>query len=366
MAPKPKARSKAPAKPVQKAAPKGLQLSAAQWKAYNAAYNAAASAGFKTLALQQRRQAFQTAVNTLVSSRLQAANKLAKITAAQHTIARRAAIAAFAVGQTARQSRLSHQNNALQQRIFADYERHLQLASRAQYAYKGEKAFTHQAVLNTLTIAQATSAITASWARAEKAARKASASTSSQPSSAASQLATATILSNARNAGLNAAAKVPKPKAGTAPRTSRTARKPASLPAPKRLYGWRGNPVGKDCVAAAVANSLTWALAYHVDDPLYLSISQVCGRAPSLYHATLRLMYRLDAPVHLESFKLVDPDNVRPGCVVGFRTTEGRPHAALLLAGGTVATWGEQVQLEEVAGGNIDEAYELTWVRRVG
>ncbi len=366
MAPKPKTRAKAPAKPVQKSSPKGLQLSAAQWKAYNAAYNAAASAGFKALALQQRRQAFQTAVNTLVSSRLQAANKLAKITAAQHAIARRAAIAAFAVGQTARQSRLAHQNNALQQRIFADYERHLRLASQAQYAYKGERAFTHQAVLNTLTVAQATSAITASWAKAEKAARKASASTSSQPSSAASKLATATILSNARNAGLNAAAKVPKPKAPVKSRASRTARKPPGLPAPRQAYSWRGNPVGRDCVAAAVANSLTWALAYHVDDPLYLSVSQVCGRAPSLYHAILRVMYRLDAPVRLESFKLIDPGSVSAGNVVGFCTTEGRAHAALLLAGGLVATWGEQARLEEVAGGNIDEAYELTWVRRVG
>lgn len=364
MAPKPKAKSKAKQQPKHKAAPKGLQLSSAQFKAYNAAYNAAASAGFKTLALQQRRAAFQTAVNTLISSRLQAAHKLQKITAKQHAVVRAAAIAQFAVSQSYRQSKLSHQNAALQQRIFADYERHIQLTSRAQYAYKGEKAFTHNAVMRTLDIAQATEAMTAAWAKAAKAAKKASASTSNQPASAAFKLAEQTVLANARAAGLNAAHAVPKPAAPKVSRKPRTAPRPSSLrPRPPGVYRWHGHPEGHDCLAAAVANSVHYSQGLHVPDEVYLHLAAAVGRRPSLYHGLLRVLYHFSGPVALETFALVHPQDAQPGHIVGFTTTDGIPHAALLLAGGKIASWGQQLPLADVAGGEIEEAWELTWVR---
>ncbi len=366
MAPKPKAKSKAKQPPKQKAAPKGLQLSGAQWKAYNAAYNSAASAGFKTLALQQRRQAFQAAVNSLIGARLQAAHKLQAVTAKQHAVARAAAIAQFAVAQSYRQSKLAHQNAALQQRIFADYERHIQLTARAQYAYKGEKAFTHTAVLRTLTVEQATEAMTAAWAKAAKAAKKASASTVNQPASAAFRLAEQTVLGNARTAGLAAAAKVPKPPAPKVSRAPRTAPSPSGVFPAWTQGKWHGNPEGRDCIAAAVANSLHFSQGLYITDSWYDALADVIGYArPSLYHGLLRVMHRDASPVQLETFKTVDPVNAAPGHVIGFDTTDGIAHAALLLAGGLIASWSDTYFLADVAGGEIDEAWELTWVQRM-
>ena len=233
----------------------------------------------------------------------------------------------------------------------------------AQYAYKGEKAFTHTAVMRTLTVEQATEAMTAAWAKAAKAAKKASASTSIQPASAAFKLAEQTVLTNARTAGLAAAHAVLKPPAPKKSRAPRTAPRPVSLPPSPRTAAWNGDPEGYDCTAAAVANSVHYSQGLHVPAEVYRHLADVTGRRPSLYHGLLRVLYQFSGPVALETFSLVHPEDAQPGHIIGFSTTDGIPHAALLLAGGQIASWGQQLPLADVAGSEIEEAWELTWVR---
>lgn len=403
MAPKPKVKAKAPVAAKANAKPKGLQLSAAQWKAYNAAYNAvlrAGSAASKTASARTRATAFQAAVQTLRNSRLQAAYSMQRITAAQHARVQKASIAAFAAKMSMRQSQLAHQNAALQARITADYQRHLQQAVRMQWAYAGEKIYAHQAVMATLDTSQATTIERARWNAAAQTAKAAGTSTSTSRSasrSAAYNAARAKIVAQAQAAGLAAANALPparpvgRPKGSTkATRTAsvrlpiavhsakpatplqragRTAPRPAKFGplCNPRSVGLFGDPKGYDCVAAAIATHLSFAAGYDLSEEEYEDLVTVLGGEPTIAHALNRV--RDDGFLFLSSWVLADFKPAVPAngtrLVAGFQIATGA-HAALLLSDLLIASWGEVLRLDAVMtpGTQVEEAWDLTWKRR--
>lgn len=388
MAPKAKAPVLIHKAPAAKAAPKGLQLSAAQWKAYNAAYSATATALY-------RQQALQAAALNIRKSRLQAASSLQKITAASHAKARTAAIAAFAVRMSLSQARNAHQNQALVQRVQADFNRHIQASARAQFVYKGEKAYTHTAVMRTVTSAQAMSLAQAQFNKAIKTAKAAVTSTRTSP--AASSVNSA-IKAAATAAGLAAANAVPasqkfaavqaaaKAKAhATASKTAKAtaarnraakkAAKAAGKPAPRTAprpaercsvapLEWAGHPDGHDCVAAAIANSYRLDTGNELTPEQYKLLVTGLGVAPSLGFAMYEVQ-RMSKAGLLPPLVGVAPDEpqyIATGHVIGFETPLG-DHAAVYLTPGLVITWGEVLPLKDVMTPYepVEEAWDLHW-----
>ncbi|HEY1700859.1 MAG TPA: hypothetical protein VGG75_14205 [Trebonia sp.] len=362
MAPKAKVKAKGVVTPKNNAAPTGLHLSAAQRKAYNATFTASATAGFQKLALAQRRQAIANAAQVLRNSRLQAAATVQQKASAAHQAARTAAIARFAAQQTYRQGRLAHQNAALQARLFADYERHIQVAARLQFAYKGEKAYAHEAVMRTLTTAAATSIEEALFARAAKTAKKAVSTVgnpqSSSPAAVNARLGAAQVIASAKAAALAAARATPAGR--TAPRPG-----PVKLRAPG-MYKWRGDPDGYDCVAAAIMNSCQQATGYRFSDVKYMVLAAELGQWPEGPPIEDALKYVknnweiLGAP-RLVSYEPV-PVHARDHCVTGFATENGS-HAALMSGPRYVISWGQLLLLDDVIlpGTEVEEAWALLW-----
>jgi hypothetical protein len=413
MAPKAKAPAKAVKATVTTAKPKGLQLSAAQWKAYDKAYSAVVTAGFAALRVQaqnaslaRRRAAFNAGVQSIMRSRLNVAHKLAKITEASHRKAQTAAIAAFAAKMSYRQSVLGHQNAALKARIFADYERHVRQSARLQYIYKGENVYRHTAVMRTLTTAQATSLLRAQQAKAARTAVKAlkSVSTSGKAaSSAANKAAAAKIRAQARTAGLAAANAVPVAKRGrpksavksakarakahrtahnTASATAKATiaarkkgvkRAPRTAPRPPdirpgllapRAYG---NPAGYDCVAAAIANHLLYETGYRIGRRAYSALADALGGAPVICDALEQVMkhppWGAGGPLLAAYVPVEYPLQAARKTVAGVCSPEGS-HAVVALETGSVVSWGEILPLREVcvAGTGIEEAWDLLWI----
>lgn len=425
MAPKAKVSAKKPTATSAKSRPKGLQLSSAQWKAYNQAYNAVAKAGFAALRAQQqtalRRQQFAAAVQRLRAQRLKAAASLAQKAAVRHAVAQRTAIAAYAAKQSSRQAILGHQNSALRARVHADFIRHVTNAQRAQYAYKGVKAYAHTAVMRTLTDAQATSAVQAQQAKAAGTAKAAVKSTSTahkQAASPAFQAAAAKIRAQAQAAGLAAAAAVPasrgrgrprkastvgtarqkrpatrstgqrktagtrtakakrttsasiksaKKPAATVTRAGRTAVKPEGVfpLTPRERLTWFGDPEGYDCVAAAIANSLLHATGYRLSFEQYADLVFELGEAPCLEDALGRVRdeppwYPEDEVPRLTHVTATRAFSLTGSTVLGFPTENG-PHAALQLQGRRIASWGDVYALVDIATGAVEEAWTLSW-----
>ncbi len=430
MSPKPKTKPKAPQATSQTGRPKGLQLSAAQWRAYNQAYGAVIKAGFAALRVQQqnaalarRRQQFNAAVQRLRNSRLNAAYKLTKKTAAARQAASTASIAAFAAKMSYRQATLGHQNAALKARIFADYQRHVQQAARLQYAYKGENIYRHEAVMRTLTDTQAAARIQARQAAAAKAGKTAnraakSASTSAAAaSSTAAKAAAAKIRAQARAAGRAAAASVPPPAkrpvrhrlahsakpvhrvkqkktkhkrrvkrssghghvtsvhsvkpVTPVKKKSRTAPRPDGLVAETR-FGY-GDPDGYDCVAAAVAGHMLISTGYKLSARQYAQLVRALGPGPSIEGALEEMLqlplWKRRVPLLVkyeerEAPRLPFTTRLHLPAVLGFETEQG-PHAALLTGGrGYIASWKEVMPLASVLlpGTEVEEAWHLTWV----
>lgn len=330
------------------AKPTGLQLSAAQWKAYTQAYNASASAGFRRIAIQASAQGLR-------KYRLGAAYSLAKKVAVAHAAARAAAIAKFAVSQSLRQSRLAHQNAALQNRVFADYERHVQAAARLQYTYKGEAAYLHTAVMRTLDTSQAVAIETAAYAKAAKAAKAAVASTTTKAASTAPQSpGTAAVIAAAKAAGLKAARATP---------AGRTASRPARL-GPHRALGF-GDPEGSDCVAAAVAAHLRARTGYELNGSQYAALSGELGYAPAIEAALAHVkeQWHVGGMPRLAGYAPVAV-HAREHSVIGFQTGNG-PHAAYCSGPRYVVSWGELLRLDDLMlpGTEVEEAWALAWAR---
>jgi hypothetical protein len=412
---------------VHTAKPKGLQLSAAQWRAYNRAYSASVKAGdaalaarYRSEALAHRRANIVAAAGQLRKARLSAAYSLSKKSTAAHAVARTAAIAAYATKQTFRQSVLAHQNTALRQRIYADYERHVSLATRAQFVYKGESAYTHTGIMRTLDTSQAQTIMEKRFANAKKTAQKAvrsvgTHSAASAAASAARKAAVAQVYTAARAAGLAAARAVPPPppkvrhrkvkkpkkkvvhhahKRAKTTKSSRAkskttravaakgkvaavAKKATAAPRPANCHvavtsPWGfGDPDGEDCMAAAAANSLLLSLTHRLTAKQYADLVYYFEGHFNLDNALHEIrgedLWGPGQP-YLAHYFLLDSSKMRqvsccvplPGTVAEFETAEG-PHAALMLSSGQIASWGELLKLGDVATGDVDSAYELLW-----
>ena len=394
MAKKSKVKAKATKATVAKAKPGGLQLSAAQRKAYNSAYSASYKTGEAALTAQYkaaskarvaaatarnqaeqiafRRQAIANAAQSLRRSRLSAASSMQKVAAASHARARTAAIAAFAVSQSLRQAKLAHQNAALEQRVYADFERHMTILGRAQFVAKGEKAYAHEAVMRTLTTAEALGIEEVAFARAAKTAKRAVArtpaaykrKTESPAVKAANQAqnkaAQTRIKATARAAGLAAAEAVPPVK-----KAPRTAPRPARLHPLGFMHGF-GDPDGEDCLPASVANHLLLDLGVRLASREYDELARKLAGTGEIKDA-LDLLAKSppwnDGAPLLVGYGQV-PYNPARVLVIGYDSQEGR-HAAVSAGNGNVVSWGEVLPLAETLAEEavVEEAWDLLWVR---
>jgi hypothetical protein len=344
-----------------KAAPTGLQLTTAQQAAYNKAYAATATAVRTRLALASAAQGER-------KYRLQAANATVKKYQAAHTAAQTAAIAAHATRQTWVQSRLAHQNAALQSRIELNMYNHASLAGRLQYIAAGEKAYAHAAVMRTLDTAQATAYEANVFKAVAKTAKKASKSTvfKAGPNTAA-------IAAAANAAGLKAAKKVPASAvARTAPNygnlgTTAQHLAIAMYEAHTRTVNktekavekipWLGDDDTPNCVIIAVANHLLHVKGVKVSPDQVAILWGACNPEPSI-EEVLWTAYLIGWPggaVRLHDYRQTNPGS-RITAVAGYKT-DGGDHAALSLGDGRVVSWGKVTELTSP----VEEAWDLTW-----
>ena len=402
---------------VHTAKPKGLQLSAAQRKAYRTAYAAAAHQ-------VRQKKAFQAAVNRLQRYRLGAANSTMQRYNAYMGVVHAAATAAYATRLTWMQSRAGHQNKALQARIELDMYNHANVLGRLQYGQAGEKAYVNRAVMRTLDDNQANAYVKQLWAKIAKTAKKASKSTYKQTKkpSAASKATTKAAAAAGRAAGLKAAsapalvksAKAAKQKkakqrsaraskkgrataaatvkkhqqakksshargaqskkAPVAKAKARTAYMGGMLPGlqgktqPTGPKPWLGNETDPHCIAFAIANHLQQMRSVTVNAGNIAELVEAAGPDATI-EETLWQVYLLGWPacttVHLGDYSPVAADEMQTtlnllSVVIGYdhETEEGvTGHAALSLPVGQVVTWGQLADRPA----EVDEAWVLRW-----
>lgn len=402
----------APKATVTTAKAKGLQLTVAQWAAYNKAYSAAAANARRSIALAASSRAYR-------KYRLNAAYATIKKYQAARGAAQAAAVAAYATRQSWRQSRLAHQNSALQARIELDMFNHATLAGRLQYAQGGERGYMNAAVLRTVDSKQATAYETKVFAQIAKTAKKASKSTLPKTKITANS---AVVKAAAAAAGLAAAEQVPgkgptgsssasaKAKA-TAKNTvakTRAARKAghkaasASKKAPVKaaksrtapltpgndpamyasaMYGfcppapprkpavvtgmWAGDEVTPNCIVTAVANHLRHVRNFTATEAEIQALAEECGGEPTI-EGVLWSIFQSGWPwrCHLFDYNEVDPAEAegKAGLVIGYEVTRDDgskgDHAALAFAKGSVVSWGQVTDREAL----VEEAWDLIWV----
>lgn len=391
--------------------PRGLQLSAAQAKAYNKAFSATA----RKLGQAAKVRAFATGLRKY---RLQAANNTVKAYGRARATAQAAAVASHASSQSLMQSKAGHQNLALQARIGAAAFRHATLLGRAQFAQAGVKAYAHSAVMRTVTQKQAVNIETKFLSKVLKNARKA-AKTGRRP--------TGTPLSKAITAAAKAAgnAAAAKAKGGAAPsgrgrgRPKGTARAgtaktkvvaanakasakaaAASKKAPAKVaktrtapnfaaqaaayahmsgyagmstkppkvvttsrQEWVGDEITPNCIVTAVANSILRVKSVIVSEKELKELTEMAGPEPTI-EEVLWQVYLTGWPghsAHLTNYREVGEwREEEEGLVIGFEvnTDDGwKDHCSLSLADNRVISWGEEQDRESL----VEEAWELTW-----
>jgi hypothetical protein len=343
-----------------KAKPRGLQLTTAQQAAYNKAYTATATRLRNQLALA-------SAAKNLRKGRLQAAASLARKYAVARGTAQKAAIAASAARMSYRQSRLAHQNSALQARIEQDMAHHTTLAGRAQYVQAGEKAYLHHAVMATLTTAQATAYEARIFRQVAKTARKASKSTLKYkpgPHSAA-------IAAAASAAGTKAAKTVKTAKTVKAAKAVKTRTAPLlypipGIPAPPRSEqnrrDWVGDEFTPNCVITAVANHLLYSKSVTVSEHELHMLYSACSAEPTIEEvlwAAWSMGWPCNVHARLRDYTRVEwkpAHEIVGGLVIGFATVNG-DHAALALVNSQVVSWGSVIKRPAP----VEEAWELKW-----
>lgn len=334
-----------------KATPKGLVLSTAQWKAYNKAYSAAASAA-------RTRIAFRAASNRYRAYRLASAYASVKRANAAGALARTSAIAAYATRMSFVQSRLGHQNASLQARIETSMYNHANIAGRLQYSQAGEQAYAHKAILRTVDEAQANAHETQVFRAINKTAKKASKSTLNTKAKTKLSVAQSAAISKAGNtAGLKAAARV-----RTAPRSPGAGtRKPGA---------WVGDETEPLCVAYAIANHLLYsrgAAGIALTPADVARLSEAAGPEPTIESALWAAYLtgwpnipqeRPEGRVRLADYREAADyfSQTRLPLVIGYPTMFG-DHCGLSLPGGEVVSWGAITTLKA----DVEEAWELTW-----
>src|SRR5580698_1643974 len=372
MAPKAKVAPKATKKPAAKAVtktkakPKGLVLSSAQWKAYNKAYNAVASAAAQRVALNKAAQRFR-------KYRLQSAYSTLKASNVATHNAQTAAIAAFAAKMSWQQAKNAHQNKALNARIELDAFNHANMAGRLQFAQAGVKAYARAAVMRTVDTQQAISyekKIFAAAARASKAAKKSVVKKSTKRTAIG-----AAINAQASAAGLKAAkavkgtSKVAKPKAKKAAAPVATVKKTGSqsakapvAKAKARTAPYRGamreptfdgnghwilglNDFEGTCIMTAVANALYHQTRWRLPNEDIAYWTGRAGKRPTI-PGVLQMLRELQP---WPEVLLLPPRPFAPFNIVGY-TVESGEHAAFAFDGKMVS-WAELIEEPE----EIDE-----------
>jgi hypothetical protein len=343
-----------------KATPKGLVLSTAQWKAYDKAYNAAASAA-------RTRIAFRAASNRYRAYRLGSAHASMKVAAASRRAAQAGAVAANATRMSYVQSRLGHQNAALQSRIENDMYTHANTAGRLQYVQAGEAAYAHRAIMRTVDEAQANAHEKHVFETINKTAKKAAKSTlNTRKKTTLSNAQSAAVAKAGSAAGLKAASKVKAPAQAKA--KTRTAPRPAGYLQARRPGEWIGDPAEPHCVAFAVANHLLYSrgsTGVSLTPAHVGALAERVGPEPTI-EETLWQAWLTGWPnvpqerpvggrVRLAGYRQVPYTSLVP-LVVGYETEWG-DHAALSLPSGDVVSWGAIEKLESP----VEEAWELTW-----
>lgn len=376
MAAKAKASAKAHTKPAgrkkasAKAKPSGVQLNAAQLKMWNAASTAT-----------RNKLALLAAARGLRQSRLSAAYGMRKKYSATRSAAQAAAIAANATRMSFAQARIGHQNAALLARIERNMANHVSTAQRLQFAQAGEKAWTHNAVMRTLTQSQAVTAAAKNFRAINRKAIKAAKSTRKTTNKKNPVVVSKSLAGVLNPAGLKAAKSVkvpvsgrkpgrPKGAAGKAKQAAVSQRRAAaqSRKAPvKKAKGrtapppWLGDEETPNCVVTAIANHLLYARGITVSDKALRELTETCGPEPTieevLWHAWLSGWPGEGRSVRLGDYFKVEGDAIQAsGLVVGFESENG-PHAALSRDDGKVISWGSEIDREAP----IEEAWELQW-----
>jgi hypothetical protein len=336
-----------------KATPKGLVLSTAQWKAYNTAYNAAASAA-------RTKIAFQAASNRFRAYRLASAYASMKTAAASRGAAQAAAIAAHATRMSWVQSRLGHQNAALQARIENQMYTHASIAGRLQYVQGGERAYAHLAVMRTVDESQANAYESHVFATINKTAKKAGKSTlNTGVKTQISRAQSAAIAKAGNTAGLAAAAKV-----RTAPRRPRNSVNLAEI---DFAHEWAGTETEPLCVPYAIANHLLYSrgtTGIRLSSRDVDELARMAGPEPMIEEALWQAWlagWPAGRNVRLANYRRVEDGGLRSALVmsplvIGYETAFG-DHCALSLPGGQVVSWGSVEKLKA----DVEEAWELTW-----
>jgi hypothetical protein len=353
------AKAKAPAQTrkataAKTARPKGLQLSAAQFKAYNAAFAATAS--------RLRQQALLNSSATgLRKYRLNAAYASLKKLAVARSLVRRNAVAAYAMRQTWNQSRLGHQNAALQSRVEQRMYHQATLLGRAQFARAGEAKYAHAAVMRTVTQAQAVNFQRAFYGKVSKIAKKAGRSTKPGKATPLSKSITAT----ANQAGLKAAKAVKPSKTRTAPAVYGPWGMMMGQPPKTGPIEWVGDEFTPNCVIVAVANHVQKMRSVTITPRLLQELTDACPAEP-LIEQVLYTCWEIGWPykVHLTGYtERIGEDGafasqLAENLVIGYRTECG-DHAALLLKGGRVVSWGAEQDFDPET--VVEEAWEIRW-----
>lgn len=333
-----------------KAGPRGIQLSAAQWKAYNKAFAATASLLRNRALRNSRATAFR-------HYRLGAAYATLRKYRAAQSLAQTAAIAAYATRRSWIQARSSIQNAGLRNRIELDMYNHANLAGRLQYAQAGVKAYAHLAVMRTVDQAQALAAQQQVNRKAVRTAKKAIKTTGTPLSRA--------ITAQATQAGLAAARKVPKGR--TAPAgwgTIAAAMAKTTTLAVGAPQAWLGDEVTPNCVVIAIANSLLQARNLRASEEKIQELAREVPENPTIEEVLWRA-WEIGWPnvaqqywVRLADYREVTDPAATEGraLVIGYATEHG-DHAALYLPSKQVVSWGQVLDLEAP----IEEAWRVQW-----
>lgn len=399
---------------VVKAKPKGIQLSAAQWKAYNKSYTSSMSA-----------QALTSASNRFRKYRLKAAIATQASYARLNRSVQAAAVAAYATRRSYIQSVDGHQNAALRSRIEIDMYNHQNALGRLQYAQGGEKKYVARAVARTVDDAQARAheeTVIAAAARIRKAALK-SVSAKKKPVYKKSKNSKVNAIANAagmkaaaavKGSGQGGSAKAGSAKAGSAKaptakakaatqKASATAKASAHATASKSAKAavakpkgrtaaagkpgykndgflkydtyntWLGKPDTPICVPVAIANHMLYTTGLRMTEAFLGRFAFHCGHNPTIEQALQALksltrnnvdsfMFWYSPVKDAAKYELCEYAKVparyahSQGLVVGYESEYG-PHAALSLGNGTVVSWGQEIPNDA----DIEEAWMIDW-----
>lgn len=388
-------------KTAQKAHPVGLHATAAQWKAYQKAYTAA----YQNIRINN-------AARALRSRRVQNANRAVQAAGAARHQAQAASVAAFAVQQSARGA----QGTAISARVNEDLRQHLAVLSRAQYAEASSRTYMQQAVQQTMTAGAAhtyeekafkastriakTAYSNSKGARAKSGKKRgrplkllggSSNASTNQNRNVDSPLKTSTTASRGRSSihatsahqsakSNRATSKGNRTQAAQA-KSSRNAHKSSAKSKKAAVKGakgraamlpftilkdpaspWTGDEASPTCVIDAIANSCLLMTGIRLNEEERTRLGErerlTCYESPSIL-VTLKTakQFGFSSRVELKDY-WVSPSHLSgvPGNVVGYETEWG-PHAALMLPGYQVASWGVEIPLTSP----IDEAWVLKW-----